>query len=229
MCVSCITLNRHYVSNTNFNNQIIQFWLNAEYCSCFLLSMRDDSIDGIYDTLKQCALISKSAGGIGVAVSCIRATGSYIAGVSQSSQIVCESASTCICIYIIFLFRQTAILMAWFRCSVCTTTRLAMLTRVATRCESLTFYSSPLNTNNSSLSFLLFATWISFTTIALLKYFCLFRDLEHLQCISNLGISTYSTSLSWRRTLVKKSREQGICSTPCGFLIFSWRGWRPMV
>ncbi|KAF6728915.1 Ribonucleoside-diphosphate reductase large subunit [Oryzias melastigma] len=50
--------------------------------SCFLLAMKDDSIDGIYDTLKQCALISKSAGGIGLAVSCIRATGSYIAGVS---------------------------------------------------------------------------------------------------------------------------------------------------
>ncbi|GCB75022.1 hypothetical protein scyTo_0019711, partial [Scyliorhinus torazame] len=48
--------------------------------SCFLLAMKDDSIEGIYDTLKQCALISKSAGGIGVAVSCIRATGSYIAG-----------------------------------------------------------------------------------------------------------------------------------------------------
>lgn len=44
--------------------------------------MKDDSIEGIYDTLKQCALVSKSAGGIGVAVSCIRATGSYIAGVS---------------------------------------------------------------------------------------------------------------------------------------------------
>ncbi|XP_059819523.1 ribonucleoside-diphosphate reductase large subunit isoform X2 [Hypanus sabinus] len=53
--------------------------------SCFLLSMRDDSIEGIYDTLKQCALISKSAGGIGVAVSCIRATGSYIAGTNGSS------------------------------------------------------------------------------------------------------------------------------------------------
>lgn len=45
--------------------------------------MSDDSINGIYDTLKQCALISKSAGGIGLAVSCIRATGSYIAGVSH--------------------------------------------------------------------------------------------------------------------------------------------------
>ncbi|XP_032878072.1 ribonucleoside-diphosphate reductase large subunit isoform X1 [Amblyraja radiata] len=53
--------------------------------SCFLLTMRDDSIEGIYDTLKQCALISKSAGGIGVAVSCIRARGSYIAGTNGSS------------------------------------------------------------------------------------------------------------------------------------------------
>lgn len=56
--------------------------VNISICSCFLLAMKDDSIDGIYDTLKQCALISKSAGGIGLAVSCIRATGSYIAGVS---------------------------------------------------------------------------------------------------------------------------------------------------
>lgn len=45
--------------------------------------MKDDSIEGIYDTLKQCALVSKSAGGIGLAVSCIRATGSYIAGVTK--------------------------------------------------------------------------------------------------------------------------------------------------
>ena len=44
--------------------------------------MSDDSIEGIYDTLKTCALISKSAGGIGLNVHNIRATGSYIAGVS---------------------------------------------------------------------------------------------------------------------------------------------------
>ncbi|XP_054715256.1 ribonucleoside-diphosphate reductase large subunit-like [Uloborus diversus] len=53
--------------------------------SCFLLSMVDDSIDGIYDTLKRCALISKSAGGIGLNVHCIRATGSYIAGTNGTS------------------------------------------------------------------------------------------------------------------------------------------------
>lgn len=45
--------------------------------------MHSDSIEGIYDTLKQCALISKSAGGIGLNVHNIRATGSYIAGVRK--------------------------------------------------------------------------------------------------------------------------------------------------
>merc|ERR1719195_857278 len=53
--------------------------------SCFLLTMQDDSIEGIYDTLKQTALISKSAGGIGLNVHCIRATGSYIAGTNGTS------------------------------------------------------------------------------------------------------------------------------------------------
>jgi len=53
--------------------------------SCFLLTMHSDSIEGIYDTLKQCALISKSAGGIGLNVHCIRASGSYIAGTNGNS------------------------------------------------------------------------------------------------------------------------------------------------
>jgi len=53
--------------------------------SCFLLAMQQDSIEGIYDTLKQCALISKSAGGVGLHVHCIRASGSFIAGVSRNS------------------------------------------------------------------------------------------------------------------------------------------------
>ena len=47
--------------------------------------MKDDSIEGIYDTLKQCALISKSAGGIGVAISNVRASGSYIRGTNGYS------------------------------------------------------------------------------------------------------------------------------------------------
>ncbi len=53
--------------------------------SCFLLTMKDDSIDGIYDTLKQCAKISQSAGGIGLSISNIRATGSYIKGTNGTS------------------------------------------------------------------------------------------------------------------------------------------------
>uniref|UniRef100_A0A0N4ZKF9 Ribonucleoside-diphosphate reductase n=1 Tax=Parastrongyloides trichosuri TaxID=131310 RepID=A0A0N4ZKF9_PARTI len=53
--------------------------------SCFLLTMAGDSIEGIYDTLKQCALISKSAGGIGLNVHCIRANGSFIGGTNGTS------------------------------------------------------------------------------------------------------------------------------------------------
>lgn len=48
---------------------------NAQMSSCFLIAMKDDSIEGIYDTLKQCAMISKSAGGIGLSIHNIRATG----------------------------------------------------------------------------------------------------------------------------------------------------------
>ena len=53
--------------------------------SCFLLTMQDDSIDGIYDTLKQTAKISQSAGGIGLSIHNIRATGSYISGTNGTS------------------------------------------------------------------------------------------------------------------------------------------------
>ncbi|MDZ4665469.1 MAG: ribonucleoside-diphosphate reductase subunit alpha [Bacteroidota bacterium] len=53
--------------------------------SCFLLQMKEDSIDGIYDTLKQCARISQSAGGIGISIHNVRATGSYIKGTNGTS------------------------------------------------------------------------------------------------------------------------------------------------
>jgi len=53
--------------------------------SCFLLTMKEDSIGGIYDTLKSCAQISQSAGGIGLALHDIRATGSYIKGTNGTS------------------------------------------------------------------------------------------------------------------------------------------------
>lgn len=57
----------------------------AQMSSCFLVDMKDDSIEGIYDTLKACAMISKTAGGIGLNVHRIRATGSYIAGTNGTS------------------------------------------------------------------------------------------------------------------------------------------------
>ena len=53
--------------------------------SCFLLALKEDSIEGIYDTLKQTAKISQSAGGVGLSIHNIRATGSYIAGTNGTS------------------------------------------------------------------------------------------------------------------------------------------------
>jgi len=53
--------------------------------SCFLVTMQDDSISGIYDTLKQCAMISKNAGGIGISSHKVRASGSYIRGTNGTS------------------------------------------------------------------------------------------------------------------------------------------------
>jgi ribonucleoside-diphosphate reductase subunit M1 len=53
--------------------------------SCFLVCMKEDSIEGIYDTLKECAVISKSAGGIGISLHCIRANSSYIRGTNGTS------------------------------------------------------------------------------------------------------------------------------------------------
>jgi ribonucleoside-diphosphate reductase alpha subunit len=57
----------------------------CQMSSCFLLTMKEDSIDGIFDTMKQCALISKFAGGIGLDVTKIRATKSYIKGTNGHS------------------------------------------------------------------------------------------------------------------------------------------------
>ena len=53
---------------------------HPQLCSCFLVQMSDDSIHGIYDTLKRCAVISKSAGGVGLCVNKIRARGTFIKG-----------------------------------------------------------------------------------------------------------------------------------------------------
>jgi ribonucleoside-diphosphate reductase subunit M1 len=56
-----------------------------QLASCYLLTMSADSIDGIYDTLKRCALVSKYGGGIGLSVHCIRAQGTHIAGTNGVS------------------------------------------------------------------------------------------------------------------------------------------------
>lgn len=58
---------------------------NPQMSSCFLLCMKEDSIDGIYDTLKHCAVISKYAGGIGLSLSNVRASSSYIRGTNGTS------------------------------------------------------------------------------------------------------------------------------------------------
>ena len=58
---------------------------HQQLSSCFLVAMKDDSIDGIYDTLKECALISKHAGGIGLHIHNIRSTGTHINGTNGTS------------------------------------------------------------------------------------------------------------------------------------------------
>ncbi|CAM1503955.1 Fc.00g015460.m01.CDS01 [Cosmosporella sp. VM-42] len=70
-----------HASPTLFNAGTPQCQLS----SCFLVDMKEDSIEGIYDTLKTCAMISKMAGGIGLNAHRIRATGSYIAGTNGTS------------------------------------------------------------------------------------------------------------------------------------------------
>jgi ribonucleoside-diphosphate reductase alpha chain len=58
---------------------------NPQMSSCFLLQIKEDSIDGIFDTLKSCAKISQSAGGVGLSIHDVRATGSYIRGTGGAS------------------------------------------------------------------------------------------------------------------------------------------------
>ena len=77
MSQKCFT----HASPTLFNAGTPQ----PQLASCFLIDIKEDSIEGIYDTLKTCALISKTAGGIGLNIHRIRATGSYISGTNGSS------------------------------------------------------------------------------------------------------------------------------------------------
>lgn len=70
-----------HATPTLFNSGTVK----NQMSSCFLLAMREDSIEGIFDTLKQCAIISKYAGGIGISVSNVRGKGSYISGTNGES------------------------------------------------------------------------------------------------------------------------------------------------
>jgi len=79
----------HYMSNKYFTHATPTLF-NAgtphpQLSSCYLISMENDSIDGIYNTLKDCALISKWAGGIGLHIHNVRASGSHIRGTNGSS------------------------------------------------------------------------------------------------------------------------------------------------
>lgn len=79
----------HYLSQGYFTHATPTLYnagtMYSNYSSCFLLAMEDDSIEGIYNTLKRAALISKAAGGIGINIHQIRAEGSYIAGTNGTS------------------------------------------------------------------------------------------------------------------------------------------------
>ncbi|TKX18620.1 ribonucleoside-diphosphate reductase large chain [Elsinoe australis] len=79
----------NYMSNKYFTHASPTLFAagtpNPQLASCFLIDMKEDSIDGIYDTLKTCAMISKNAGGIGLNVHRIRATGAYIGGTNGTS------------------------------------------------------------------------------------------------------------------------------------------------
>lgn len=79
----------HYMSQRHFTHASPTLFnagtVHPQLASCFLVCMKDDSIEGIYETLKNCAMISKTAGGIGLNIHNIRATGSYIAGTNGVS------------------------------------------------------------------------------------------------------------------------------------------------
>jgi len=79
----------NYLSQGYFSHASPTFFNSGtpkpQMSSCFLLTMKEDSIEGIYETLKTCAMISKTAGGIGLAIHNVRASGAYIAGTNGKS------------------------------------------------------------------------------------------------------------------------------------------------
>lgn len=87
--ISSVVETYHYLSEGWFTHATPTLFNSGtpkpQMSSCFLLTMKEDSISGIYDTLKQCSQISQSAGGIGLSIHDIRATGSYIKGTNGTS------------------------------------------------------------------------------------------------------------------------------------------------
>jgi hypothetical protein len=120
---------------------------HPQLSSCFLVCMKDDSIEGIYDTLKTCAMISKTAGGIGLSIHCIRATGcvKLIHGFDQLVTL-CLTART--------LLEQTAIRTALFLCFALMMLRHAMLIKVATSGQELSRFTL----NHGTLTYSIFST-----------------------------------------------------------------------
>jgi hypothetical protein len=178
--------------------------------SCFLLQMKEDSIEGIYDTLKTCAMISKTAGGIGLSIHNIRASGSYIAGTNGNSNGL---------VPMLRVFNNTArydprhpppflsLSCAW------------LLRRESTppSCgwEPLEVSLERLTACHQTPS------WISGTSTRVAT-----SDRVHSRCTSSRGTPTSSTSSTFARTLGWKRPELAICSTHCGSLTCSWSEWR---
>lgn len=113
--------------------------------SCYLVCMKDDSIEGIYDTLKSCAMISKTAGGIGLSIHCIRATGCVLCLYLLSlAELFAASALT----LLVPMDTRTVSCL----CFVLTTRLLVMLTKEATSVLERSLSTSSHGTLTSSTS-----------------------------------------------------------------------------
>jgi hypothetical protein len=111
---------------------------NAQMSSCFLIAMKDDSIEGIYDTLKQCAMISKSAGGIGLNIHNIRATGLVTLFFPLDTALCCADGLS----LVLTLLVQMDTRMASYPCFAPLMLLRVMLIRVAISALGLLLYTS---------------------------------------------------------------------------------------
>jgi Ribonucleotide reductase, barrel domain len=112
---------------------------NAQMSSCFLIAMKDDSIEGIYDTLKQCAMISKSAGGIGLSIHNIRATGLVALVFPLDPALFCADGGSSL---VLTLLVQMDTRMASYPCFAPLMLLRVMLIKVAISALGLLLYTS---------------------------------------------------------------------------------------